>query len=637
MSTFDDLPTGSAPTHNFGAKHLAVVLGVLAVLGVVALRFDLVAVVLAGVVAVAMPTRRTVAVRLALGVLAALVALLVVRLWPNLDAIDISASEPRQLLSWLIGLPLAGAVAILLVPRHAQSTLRYATMGVMLCTFALSLLLLGIDMGRTFHCDQNVVWMAHYGIHYHVAVDGISLWLVLLTTFMAPIATYASFGPIQARVKAWCFSLLLLEGGMLGSFVALDLFVFYIFWELMLVPMFVMIGVWGSTDRIRGALKFFLFTMAGSVLMLGAILYLAYTYSKVSETGTPSFDYFELQRVMLPRHLQLWIWAAFTIAFLVKVPMFPLHTWLPDAHTEAPTAGSVLLAAVMLKLGTYGYLRFSMGLFPHACCEYAANLAGLAVVGGILYGALCAWKQEDAKRLIAYSSISHLGFVMLGLFALSATSIEGGVLQMVNHGITTGMLFLLFGVIYDRRHTRRLDAFGGLAKPMPVFATFFFVATLASIGLPGTNGFVGEFMVLTGTFNSRMLGHFSGVQAVVAAMGVVLGAVYMLMVVEKMFFGPVTREENRSLSDVNDRELIAVAPLVMMVFAIGLFPDAFVSRIKGAAERVQADVEAAYDANPGPSFYGGPIRLAPLRPEAPTFTPPLAGDMPAQRPSGSGP
>jgi len=635
MSTLDELhelPKRPAPARNFGAKQLVLLLAVLFVLGAVAIRFDLVPVVLAAVVGVAVPLRRTAAVRLALGATAALLALLVVRLWPDLDAIQIPATEPRQLLSWLIGLPLAGAVAILLVPPLALRVLRTGTMAVMLATFAASLLLLRIDMGRTFHCDQNIVWMARFGIHYHVAVDGISLWLVLLTTFMAPIATYASFGPIQTRIKAWCFALLLLESGMLGSFVALDLFVFYIFWELMLVPMFVMIGVWGSTNRIRGALKFFLFTMAGSVLMLGAILYLAYAYSKVSETGTPSFDYFELQRLMLPRHIQLWIWAAFTVGFLVKVPMFPLHTWLPDAHTEAPTAGSVLLAAVMLKLGTYGYLRFSMGLFPEACCEYAANLAGLAIVGGILYGALCAWKQDDAKRLIAYSSISHLGFVMLGLFALSATSVEGGILQMVNHGISTGMLFLLIGILYDRRHTRRLDAFGGLAKPMPVLAALFFVATLASIGLPGTNGFVGEFMVLTGTFTARMLGHFSGVQATSAAIGVVLGAVYMLMVVEKIFLGPVTREENKDLPDVNNRELVALAPLAMMVFVIGLFPDVFVSRLKGAAERVQSDVEAAYQAHPGPSFYQGPIRLNPLHEEAPTYSPPPASDTVAQRP-----
>ena len=283
--------------------------------------------------------------------------------------------------------------------------------------------------------------------------------------------------------------------------------------------------------------------MFGSVLMLGAILYVAYAYAQGERrrsraSTTSSCSALDASRA----HVQIWLWAAFTLAFVIKVPMFPVHTWLPDAHTEAPTAGSIILAAVMLKMGTYGYLRFSMGLFPEASAEFAANLAGVAVLGGIIYGALCAWKQEDVKRLIAYSSVAHLGYVMLGLFAMTPASIEGGVLQMVNHGISTGMLFLLFGVIYDRRHTRHIDEFGGLAKPMPVYATLFVVATLASVGLPGTNGFIGEFMVITGTFASMHLGHFAGVQAVGAAIGVVLGAIYMLMVVQKMFFGPITTE-----------------------------------------------------------------------------------------------
>ena len=304
--------------------------------------------------------------------------------------------------------------------------------------------------------------------------------------------------------------------------------------------------------------------------------------------------------------------------------MFPLHTWLPDAHTEAPTAGSIILAAVMLKMGTYGYLRFSMGLFPEASLEFSANLAGVAVLGGIIYGALCAWKQEDVKRLIAYSSVAHLGYVMLGLFALTAASVQGAVLQMVNHGISTGMLFLLFGVIYDRRHTRHIDEFGGLAKPMPVYAVLFIIATLASIGLPTTNGFIGEFMVITGTFASTKLGHFSGVQAVGAAIGVILGAVYMLMVVQKMFFGPITKKVNKHLPDINGRELVAVAPLAMMVFVIGLFPNIFLSQIKDAAARIENDFDArAVEANPPPKFYEGPMKLLPRRPEAPKAVAPL--------------
>jgi NADH-quinone oxidoreductase subunit M len=350
--------------------------------------------------------------------------------------------------------------------------------------------------------------------------------------------------------------------------------------------------------------------------MLGAILYVAYAYARASG-GTPSFDYFELQRLMIPRHVQLWLWAAFTLAFIIKVPMFPFHTWLPDAHTEAPTAGSVILAAVMLKMGTYGYMRFSMGLFPEASAELAANLAGVAVVLGIVYGAFCAWKQEDVKRLIAYSSVAHLGYVMLGLFAASQASLEGSVLQMVNHGVSTGMLFLLFGVIYDRRHTRHIEEFGGLAKPMPVYAAFFIVATLASIGLPSTNGFVGEFMVITGTFASTHLGHFAGIQAGGAAFGVILGAVYMLMVVEKMFFGRVTKKENANLPDLNGRELLALAPLAMMIFVIGLFPNIFLSQIRGAAARVQDDFEARAQTVGVGRYYEGPLKLTPLRPEAP--------------------
>ena len=358
-----------------------------------------------------------------------------------------------------------------------------------------------------------------------MAIDGISLWLVMLTVFITPIAAYASFGSIHARMKDWCFALLLLEAAMLGALVALDLFLFYMFWELMLVPMVVMIGVWGGTNRLRSAIKFFLYTMFGSVLMLGALIYVAYQYARVA--GHPSFDYFDLQTLMLPRHLQIWLWAAFTLAFVIKVPMFPVHTWLPDAHTEAPTAGSVILAAVMLKMGTYGYLRYAIGLFPEASAEFAANLAGVAVLGGIIYGALCAWKQTDVKRLIAYSSVAHLGYVMLGLFAVSQAASRAA----SSRWSTTAShraLFLLFGVIYDRRHTRQLEDFGGLAKAMPVYATLFVLATLASIGRPGTQRLRRRVHGHHGHLRSNNLGHVAGIQAVGAAIGVILGALYML-------------------------------------------------------------------------------------------------------------
>lgn len=598
-------------------------------------------VLVAAVVAWLVPQGHGWRVRAPLAIMAGLFAIFVAGTWPEAAAVDAAHSsgaateESSTLLSWLIGLPLAGAVAILFLPRQAPKLLRGTTLLIMLATLFASVPLLSVDMGRTFHFNQDVVWIERFGIHYHVAIDGISLWLVLLTVFITPVAAFASFGSISARVKDWCFALLLLEAGMIGAFLALDLFLFYVFWELMLIPMYVMIGVWGGASRIKAALKFFLYTMAGSLLMLVAILYLAYTYGRVTG-GAASFDFFELQRMQLPRHLQIWLWAGFAISFFIKVPMWPVHTWLPDAHTEAPTAGSVLLAAVLLKMGTYGYLRFCMGLFPEASGELAATLGGVAVLGGILYGALCAWRQNDLKRLVAYSSVAHLGYVMLGLFAATTGSVEGAVLQMVNHGVTTGALFLLVGVIYDRRHTRMFDDFGGLAKSMPVYAALFIIATMASIGLPGLNGFVGEFMIITGTFASNKLGHVAGIQSVGAALGVILAALYMLTAVQKMFFGPVTRDENRHLSDVNAREMIAIAPLVVLMFIVGLAPNVMLNQMHGAVERVLVDYDFRAKAPGGGTYYDGPIRLGDRRPdsppapgEAPSAT---AGDAPAGDP-----
>jgi NADH-quinone oxidoreductase subunit M len=578
-------------------------------------------VMLAGLAAFLAPRKHGLAVRIPLGLIAAAAVLFVVRMWVSdeADVTDIPLDGPpvesHTLLAWLLGVPIAGAVAVLFTPRQAHKTLQWLTMLVLLATLGISLPLLTIDMGRGFHFNQDFVWLSRFGIHWHVAIDGVSLWLVMLTTFILPVAAWASFGSIQTRLKDWCFSLLLLEGALLGAFVALDVFVFYLFFELCLVPMYVMIGVWGGANRIKAALKFFIYTMVGSVLMLAAILYLAYQYEKLA--GGPSFDYFDLQRVLLPRHVQIWLFFAFTLAFIIKVPMFPVHTWLPDAHTEAPTGGSVILAAVMLKLGTYGYLRFCLGLFPEACNEYGPTLAGVAVLGGILYGALCAWKQDDVKRLVAYSSVAHLGYVMLGLFAATPASLQGSVLQMVNHGVSTGALFLLVGVVYDRRHTRQVADFGGLAKVMPVYTALFIVATMASVGLPGTNGFVGEFLVISGTFASNKLGHFNGVQAVGAAIGVILGALYMLTVVQKVFFGPITKKENEKLTDVNGRELVALAPLILFIFVIGIFPKIFLHQIEGATSRIQSDYEARVQAHPGPAFYEGPIKLVARKSEAP--------------------
>jgi NADH-quinone oxidoreductase subunit M len=620
MSTAAHRDVLPAPPLRIGPRELAVIaLGVAFTLAVAWLSPPLLPVALAFGVAALVPRGHTLATRLVLGAMAAVLAAFVARMWPEIEAVASPAKplyEPATLLSWLIGIPMAGALAVLFLPRQTPGLLRAFTVLVMLATLAASAFLLGVPMGRGFHFDHNVAWLPSLGIRYHVAIDGISLWLVLLTTVITPVATYVSFGSITARVKDWCFALLLLEAAMVGTLAAMDLFLFYVFWELMLIPMYVMIGVWGGSNRVKAGIKFFLYTFFGSVLMLAGILYAAHTYGRVTG-GPPSFDFFELQRVLYPQHLQIWLFGAFALAFLIKVPMFPLHTWLPDAHTEAPTAGSIILAAVLLKMGTYGYLRFCVGLFPEAAAQYGPILAGVAVLGGVLYGALCAWQQEDVKRLVAYSSVAHLGYVMLGIFAATVSSLEGSVLQMVNHGISTGALFLLVGVLYDRRHTRRIDQFGGLAKVMPVYATLFVIVTLSSIGVPGTNGFVGEFMIITGTFVSKQLGHFNGLQAVGAALGVILGAIYMLGVVQKVFMGPVTRPENKGLPDIDRRELLAVAPLVLLIFVIGLCPRIFLAPMHGACARIQSELASRSEGHPAPEFYRGPIRLLPRSPEAP--------------------
>jgi NADH-quinone oxidoreductase subunit M len=497
---------------------------------------------------------------------------------------NVAPAEPAQewphLLNVIVFLPMAGAAVLLFLPRQSKSVLRWFTMGVLLVDFVVSLRLLGTPMTRGWHHQYVTEWLPSFGIRYHVAVDGISVWLLLLTTLTTPIALYAALGSVKERLKDFCFSVLLLHAGMLGAFVALDLFLFYVFWELMLVPMIILIGVWGGVERIKAAYKFFLYTMAGSVLMLGAILYMVYAHQQVA--GYLSFDYLALSRLVLPQTAAWLCLFAFALAFAIKVPMFPLHTWLPDAHVQAPTSGSVILAAVLLKLGAYGYIRFCMGMFPGPAWHVGVTLAGVAVVGGITYGALVAWRQDDIKRLVAYSSVAHMGFVMLGLFAATTTSISGALLQMVNHGISTGALFLLVGVIYERRHTRMVQEFGGLAKVMPIYTTVFIIITMSSIGVPGTNGFVGEFMVIMGSFVSVALGSHAQLQAAAAAFGVVLAAVYMLSMVQKVFFGPLKNRANAHLPDLSVRETVALAPLVVLVFVIGFFPRVFLDKMSDA-------------------------------------------------------
>ncbi len=541
---------------------------------------DLLPAMLAGAVGAFVPRRPSWTERIGIGLIAALLVSFVMWMWPSSASVpdaSTAGGEWPHMLNLLIGLPLGGAVLMLFLPRQSPRFLRGFTIAVLLLDLLASLWLLKVPMETGWHFTYARDWIPSLGIRYHVAVDGISLWMVLLTTFITPIAAWVTFGSVKTRIKDLCFAFLFLQATMIGAFVSLDLFLFYVFWELMLIPMYMMIGVWGSTDRIYAALKFFIYTMAGSVLMLAAIIYLVYTHTKL--TGSPSFDYLALNKVLLPRGAQMLCFWAFAIAFFIKVPMFPVHTWLPDAHVQAPTGGSIILAAVLLKMGTYAYMRFAMGLFPWAAGTQAANLAGVAVLGGIVYGALCSWKQDDMKKLIAYSSVAHLGYVMLGLFAGTHASMQGALLQMVNHGVSTGALFLLVGVIYDRRHTRMIEEFGGLAKVMPWYAAVFLIVTLASVGVPGTNGFVGEFMVIMGTYTSMKLGKFAGVDAILAAAGVILAAIYMLGVVQRVFFGPVKNPKNRNLPDLNTREIIALAPLVVMIFVIGLFPSAFLSRM----------------------------------------------------------
>lgn len=503
------------------------------------------------------------------------------------------------ILSYLIFFPLVGVVLLLFLGREQEKLLKGITLVVTLVEFFLSLPLVfkfQAEMaGMQF--SEYVDWIPTLGIAYRVGLDGISLWLVLLTTFLSVIAVLACWEDIKLHVKEFLICLLLLETGMVGVFVALDVFLFYVFWEVMLVPMYFLIGVWGNpARRIYAAIKFVLFTLVGSLLMLVAILYIYFYHHSV--TGQYTFDLMSWYTLSLPHSAQLWLFMAFGLAFAIKVPMFPFHTWLPDAHTEAPTVGSVILAAVLLKMGTYGFLRFNLPLFPETSVDFVPVISILAIIG-IIYGALVAMVQADVKRLVAFSSVSHLGFVMLGLFTFNVQGIEGGIIQMINHGLSTGALFLIVGMLYERRHTRMIAEFGGLSKVMPIYATFFMIVTLSSIGLPGLNGFVGEFLILVGTFKTNP------VYAVFAATGVILAAVYMLWMFQRVMFGEVTNPKNENLADMTKREVAVLLPVVILIIWIGVYPKPFLkpmeATVNGLIQRIEERVDVKSTAVKGPS------------------------------------
>ncbi len=531
------------------------------------------------------------------------------------------------LLNAVVFLPLAGALLAVLLPRDEARQHKALALAFSLATFLASLWLWsGFDLSRgapEFQFVTQAPWIASVGISYHVGLDGVALLLVMLTTALSPIVILSSWNAIEERVKEFQIALLVLETAMLGTFAALDLVLFYVFWEAILVPMYLLIGIWGSSNRLYATVKFFLYTFVASVLMLVAILYLYF-----HNGGT--FDFVATrQSLQVSPVAQRWLFLAFAVAFAVKVPMFPLHTWLPDAHTEAPTAGSVILAGVLLKMGTFGFFRYAIPLFPEAALAFRPAIAALAVVG-IVYGALMCLVQKDMKRLVAYSSVSHLGFVMLGMMALTAEGLTGSVYQMLNHGVSTGGLFLLVGLLYERRHTRLIADYGGIARQVPWIAAAFVVVTLSSVGLPGTNGFVGEFLILSGTWLGRL--PRAGLYAALGATGVVLGAVYMLWLVEKVFFGTMRHEANRSMRDLSLREAFVLAPIVILIVVMGVVPQPFLAPAKPPVDRLIALMQQAEQRmGRGPQVGTEPPALASARevfqPSPPA--PPPAGAAPA--------
>jgi NADH-quinone oxidoreductase subunit M len=490
-----------------------------------------------------------------------------------------------HLLTALVLLPLLGAVAVALIPRESVRLHKSVALSFATAAFALSILMLrGFAPRPGMQFEVSRSWLPAYGISYHVGVDGLSVWLVILTTFLTPLALLASWTSIHERVKGFNVFMLLLEAGMVGVFVALDLFLFYVFWEAMLIPMYFLIGIWGHERRIYAAIKFFLYTFAGSALMLVAFIVL------YRATGLHTFDLALLVRQPVSAEMQMWLFAAFALAFAIKVPMFPFHTWLPDAHVEAPTAGSVILAGVLLKMGTYGFLRLALPLFPVAAARFAPVIAVLAVVG-IIYGGLVSLVQPNLKKLVAYSSVAHLGFVMLGVAAMTTTAVVGAVYQMLNHGISTGALFILVGMLYDRRHTFLIEEFGGLKAVMPWFSAVFLLICFSSIAVPGFNGFVGEFLIMVGSWRAP---YVSGPALVaLASVGVVIAAAYILWMVQRVLYGEVTRPANAGLRDLSAREALVLTPFVVLALFMGIASPMFTRTIEPSADALVRQVRPA--------------------------------------------
>jgi len=490
------------------------------------------------------------------------------------------------MLSLIVFLPLLGAIVTLLAGGRGdrperEPLVRNVALAASLATFAATLVLWWRfdPTSADYQFVETHAWMPMFGIQYLIGVDGISLFLIVLTGFLTPLALLCSWESVHKSVKLFSFFVLALETAMLGVFVSIDLFLFYVFWDAMLIPMYFLIGIWGYERRIYAAIKFMLYTMAGSVLMLLAIIGLAWAHAEISPSHVPSFNLLDLYGMQLPGNMESWFFLAFTLAFAIKVPLFPFHTWLPDAHVEAPTAGSVILAGVLLKMGTYGLLRFAFPLFPATALAMAPILGTLAVIG-IIYGALVAMVQPDMKKLVAYSSVSHLGFVVLGLCAMNLQGVQGSLYQMLNHGVSTGGLFMIVGMLSDRRHTRLISEFGGLKNVMPRLVAAFLVITLSSIAVPGFNGFVGEFLILLGAFR------WSPMLASLAATGVILSAVYMLWMFQRVNYGPVTNEKNRNLPDLTPREWALMVPTIALCILMGVFPGIFLRPMEPSVNRI---------------------------------------------------